>query len=300
MWISGGVRRVRPTLRGFGNLPAMFRAVGGADALVLQREMLPLDTTALEARAVRRSIPVVWDVDDAVWERDTLRRRARGSARKYEWLAAHADEVWAGSRHAVEWADRSGAKEVLWVPTTVGVPPTVSNDDREEDLLAWIGTPSTAPYVEHLLHSITPDLSGWRVLIVGGSISAPSDVRVEQQPWSLEAEATALRRAAVGLYPLDTSVTTTAGKSALKAVLYMAHGVPVIATPTRSNRDVMRHEAEGLFASTADEWRAALQALRDPAARAAMGAAGHRRALSEFDSATWGMRLASRVEALLS
>jgi hypothetical protein len=189
-------------------------------------------------------------VDDAVWT-STLGAGAsiRGTSKKYEWLARQATEVWAGNKHVADWASAAGARVVRWVPTTVPVPPLLHNDHREGDLLVWVGTPSTGPYVERLLHDLRDSLRGWRVRIVGARIVAPAEVEVTQCDWSPEAEADALNRASVGLYPLDVSHPGTIGKSALKSVLFMAHGIPLIATPTPSNMDVMTHGREGFFAS---------------------------------------------------
>lgn len=299
-WLSGGRSRIKPALRGSARIPGIVREVASCDLLLLQREVLPLNTLFIERGAARRSIPIVWDVDDAMWATfPSIKSRTRGDPGKYQWLAHHAAEVWAGNRHVAAWAEEAGARRVLWAPTTVPVPESLSDEDREDDLLAWVGTPSTGPYIEALLRELRDSLTGWRVLVVGARITAPDGMRVTQEPWSIDAEDSALRRAAVGLYPLDTSQPTAVGKSALKSVLFMAHGVPVVATPTPSNRDVMTHGREGFFADTKDEWSESLAELRDEGLRRSMGAAGYAHAVGNFDSRAWGTQLAGRISALL-
>lgn len=299
-WLQGGSGRILPAARGLRNASHALRDASNCDVLLLQREALPLNNLSLEKLVARRGRPIIWDVDDAVWARPTGRARIRGGYEKYSWLARSAREVWAGNEHAANWADAHGARSVHLIPTPVPVPahpPSVI--DREPDLLVWVGTPSTGPFIEAWVRDMSDALGGWRVLVVGAAITVPHGVQVTQVPWSPDAEADALIRGSVGLYPLDLSHPAVLGKSALKSVLFMAHGIPVIATPTPSNLNVTTAGSEGLFASDKVEWRSALNALRDPALRRSMGAAGHRRAIADFDTGAWGPQLARRVIHLL-
>ena len=299
-WLSGRSSRVAAACRGLESLPSARRWASTCEALLLQREALPLDSLLLEKAVLRRKRPIIWDVDDALWLRSAPGRQfVRGRASKYEFLARHASEVWAGNRTVADWATRTGASKVEIVPTTVEVPPMVDHHVREDDLLVWIGTPSTGPFIEKLLRELGPDLEGWRVLVVGARVQAPSSLTVEQSSWSPEAEVKALRRATVGLYPLDLAHPAVLGKSALKCVLYMANGIPVVATPTPSNLAVMADGVEGFFAQAAEEWLDRLSLLREDVLRQRIATAGHRRALRDFDTRTWGVELARRIEGYL-
>ncbi len=298
-WLRGGASRLGPASTGFRRLPSGLRSANKCDVMILQRETLPINLLLMERLLVTRHRPFIWDVDDALWTSSGLGASIRGTPAKYEWLARHASEVWAGSRHVAEWALTAGAKEVRWVPTTVPVPPQVDDAAREADLLCWIGTPSTGPYIERLLHEVREVLGNWRVLVVGARINAPAGVAVTQHGWSPEAESLALRRAGVGLYPLDTSQPTTSGKSALKSVLFMAHGIPVVATPTASNLAVMSHGREGFFANGPEDWREFLEILHDSGVQREMGRLGHRQAAENFDSLRWAFELSDRVGRLL-
>ncbi len=300
LWLQGGLGRIRPAARGLGHAGRTVRATLDCDVLLLQREALPLNNLSLERIVARRGRPIIWDVDDAVWTRAPGRALITGSHEKYAWLARHAQEVWAGSEHAADWAARHGARNVHRVPTTVAVPavpPPVLG--REPDLLVWVGTPSTGPFVEAWLHELSDSLAGWRVLVVGAAITAPVGVDVTQVPWSPAAEADALTLASVGIYPLDLTHPAVMGKSALKSVLFMAHAIPLIATATQSNRNVMTAGREGFFANSKAEWRVALDALRDPALRRSMGADGYRHAAASFDTNVWAPQLARRISRLL-
>ncbi len=299
-WLHGGLRRISPAARGLGNTGRALRGALNCDVLLLQREALPLNNLSLEKLVTRRGRPIIWDVDDALWARPAGRAQISGGYEKYAWLARTAREVWAGSEHAASWAEQHGARSVHLVPTPVPVPAHQPPElDREPDLLVWVGTPSTGPFIQAWLNDMSDALDGWRVLVVGAVIEVPAGVQVTQVAWSPAAEADALTRGSVGLYPLDLAHPAVQGKSALKSVLFMAHAIPVIATPTQSNRNVTTAGLEGLFASNKAEWRSALDALRNPESRRSMGAAGYRRAVASFDTNAWGPRLASRICQLL-
>lgn len=299
-WLQGGLGRIGPAARGQRNAGHALRGAVNCDVLLLHREALPLNNLSLEKLVARRGRPIIWDVDDALWARPPGGARIRGGYEKYAWLARTAREVWAGSEHAASWAEQHGARSVHLVPTPVPVPACLPTElDREPDLLVWVGTPSTGPFIQAWLHDMSDALDGWRVLVVGADVTVPAGVQVTQVPWSPAAEADALTRGSVGLYPLDLAHPAVQGKSALKSVLFMAHALPFVATPTQSNRNVTTAGHEGLFASNKVEWRSALDALRDPALRRSMGAAGYRRAVASFDTNAWGPRLAHRICQLL-
>lgn len=299
-WLQGGLQRIRPAVRALPSVGRVLDEASNCDLLLLQREALPLNNLTMEKLVARRGRPIIWDVDDALWARPAGRSRIIGGYGKYSWLARTAREVWAGSEHAANWAEQHGARSVQLVPTPVPVPADQPTGiDREPDLLVWVGTPSTGPFIEAWLHEMSDALEGWRVLVVGAVVQVPAGVQVKQVPWSPEAEADALARGSVGLYPLDLSHPAVLGKSALKSVLFMAHAIPVVATPTESNRNVTIAGHEGLFAGSKAEWCTALAALRDPALRHSMGSAGYRRALASFDTNLWGPRLARRICDLL-
>ena len=299
-WLTTHRSKIVAGARGSVAIARTLRDVAECDVLLVHREALPFNNLLVEKFAHRRGKPIIWDVDDSVWVSvGPVRSIVRGSERKYRWLARNANEVWAGNRHVADWALAAGARDVILVPTTVPVPKVIDSSVRENNLLVWIGTPSTGRYIQSLLQEIHDRIQGWRVLIVGATIAAPPGIEVAQQPWSLAAEAAALRRAAVGLYPLDVKHASVSGKSALKSILFMAHGIPVIATSTASNAAVMTNSVHGYLVDSQDEWIEALSKLSDPALRSTMGAAGHEHAARTYDAASWGIRLAERVEAML-
>jgi glycosyltransferase involved in cell wall biosynthesis len=114
-----------------------------------------------------------------------------------------------------------------------------------------------------------------------------------------------LAAADIGVAPFDV----TAHKqlqlgfywSPLKVFEYMAAGLPVVAPDIDRLRHIVRHEREGLVydSSTPDGLANAIEALRDPVLRAALGRAARKRVETEFSWAAHCRRLEQAIDGVL-
>lgn len=280
------------------------RAIRSADLVIVQREALPLGLPLLESYAARRA-KLVWDVDDAVWvdyvspTAGKVPRWLRTSGHKFERLCAAADEVWAGSEVLAAWC-RQHNDRVRVVPTVVEVPASVDEAVRGR-VVAWIGSHSTGPFLEEILPALAAVEPPPQVLVVGAAIShVPEGLPVRSLPWSPETEQWALSQARVGLYPIDERHPLAQGKCGLKAILYMAHGIPPVVTPTTTNARVVRDGREGLHADNAEEWTAAVQRLLDDDDLwTHCREAARERALREYSLQSWRPIVADRAWSLV-
>lgn len=295
-------RRALVALRALARVGRVVGVVRGSAVVIVQREALPFGPPLVELLAGwgRR---LVWDVDDAIWEpfesptAGRVPRWLRATGGKYERLCRRADEVWAGSELLASWCRRH-SRRVTVIPTVVDVP-----DERPEPTecrtVGWIGSHSTGAFVEAVLPAlvaIDPPVVG---VVVGASPAVPPGLEVDVCPWTLDEEKRALARTRVGLYPIDRSHPLADGKCGLKAILFMAHGVPPVVTPTPTNAAVVRDGVDGLHADSADEWAAAVERLLDDHdlwERCSRSA--YERARSEYSLAVWGPRVAARLVAL--
>lgn len=289
-------------------LEALVRLVGlavqvrKARVVVVQREALPYGPAWVEA-LIARWRPVVWDVDDAIWEEYPslyLRRipsALRKTGRKYERLAAMATEVWAGSEPLARWCRRH-ARTVRVVPTVVDVPAQPARRQAERTV-GWVGSPSTGPFLERILPALARVADPPRLVAVGAAPAVPHGLTATVVPWSPQAEQDALAAARVGVYPIDPAHPLADGKCGLKAILYMSRGIPPVVTPTETNAAIVRDDVEGLHAESDADWTAAVQRLLDdPALWERCSRAAHRRALADFSLQTWGPRVAGYLRDL--
>jgi glycosyltransferase involved in cell wall biosynthesis len=100
----------------------------------------------------------------------------------------------------------------------------------------------------------------------------------------LQREIEDFRSVDIGLYPLKADNNWTMGKSGFKAIQWMAVGIPYVATPIGAAAQIGEPDVTHYFANTPAEWIAKLQLLlSDADKRRAMGEAGRKYALENFD-----------------
>ena len=140
-------------------------------------------------------------------------------------------------------------------------------------VIGWSGSHSTAPYL-HLLDDVFQELSRhvrFKLLVMGAQAFELPGVNVELVPWSVTAEIPTLQRIDIGVYPLPND-SWVQGKSGLKALQYMALGIPTVATAIGCNDRVIEDGVSGYLVSTPEQWKAKLsQLLFDPQLRRTVG-----------------------------
>jgi glycosyltransferase involved in cell wall biosynthesis len=256
-----------------------------ADILLVQREAMLFGPPLIEwiaTRVFRR--PLLLDLDDATWVSyaspvyghiATLLKWPSKTNRLIRWASA----VACGSPNVATYARSLGASVTL-VPTTVDtrVFRPARNAVVRLPVVGWIGTHGTYAYLERLFPVLTRLRRevAFTLLIAGAGrddIDVPG-VETITRAWSLETEVADFQSLDVGLYPIAED-EWSAGKSGLKAVQYMACGVPFVISPVGVCA-TMGIAGETHFAAiTDDDWFGHLRALlTDEKLRERMGASG--------------------------
>ncbi len=263
------------------------------DVVFVQKEVFPF---GLERLIPRLGLRVVYDFDDAVYLRPALpdgrgaglRRLADGVIRRERALPALLERcaaVVAGSEVLARYGRRHNPR-VAVVPTVVDTDAYAAAPRRNpaRPVLGWFGAP---PNVVHL-RSLVPVLQrlaerrAFSLRVHGVERFECPGVEVQCVPWkryaSVHEEVADLHGFDVGLMPLPDDAWA-AGKCALKAIQYMACGIPVVASPVGAARQVVAHGEVGFLARDETEWAGHLdRLLADPGLRADLGDAGRRRA----------------------
>ncbi len=227
--------------------------------------------------ALRR--PLVFDFDDAIYLADTSQANAwsRGlkSTAKVETICRLARHVVVGNeflaRHAKDWAT-----EVTVVPSTIDtdlyqVQPRARN---RVPVVGWTGSVTT---VRHLV-ALAPALRRlaekleFELRVIGAKVDIEG-LRVRCLPWRAETEPADLRVLDVGVMPLPDDEWSR-GKCGMKALQYMALGIPPVVSPVGVNTTIVCDGVNGFHARTEEEWVDRIsRLLRDEPLRRLMGAA---------------------------
>jgi glycosyltransferase involved in cell wall biosynthesis len=288
----------------FGRL-AIGRGLAGADAVILQRKLLPRWTINLLRRRVHK---LIFDYDDAVWLRDSYSPAGFDDPkrlRRFRATIAACDLVIAGNDYLASEAHKHTPPErVVVIPTCVepGNYPVATPTVRESLQLVWVGSSSTLRGLERF----TPTLSaiGRAVptvrlkLICDRFLSIP-DLPVEKCYWNANTEATDLALADIGIgwVPDDP---WSRGKCGLKILQYQAAGLPVIANAVGVQADMVRGGETGMLATTIEEWVAAMKQLAgDVELRQRLGQAGRRQVEERYSVVTGTRMLLAALATLL-
>jgi glycosyltransferase involved in cell wall biosynthesis len=113
---------------------------------------------------------------------------------------------------------------------------------------------------------------------------------IECVPWGAESVYRDMKRADIGLIPIDTPPVTIDStlppewmrKSENRLTLKMSMALPVIATPIPSYEALIENGMNGFLARSRQDWMTYLDLLRDPERRRAIGVAARESVMTRF------------------
>lgn len=293
--------------------PRRFSQILGAwryDVVFLQKAIMTASLRGMDRMLRARARRLVYDIDDAVhlapphplrgvWQRVEDREQVRT-------MMIGSDKVLAGNAWLRETAQTAGGNAELF-PTVVDTARFMPGDAPERFCVGWIGGPSTTTHLKEAEAIATPkdrtdptdrsDPSDLCIRLIGADSKQVPWPNAEVRPWSLETEVAEIQQFSVGIMPLPKDEWSR-GKCALKALQYMACGVPCVATPYGAICDIIRDGENGLFADSPQQWRDAIDRLRDPALRRQLGEAARATVDDRYSLRVWAPRMRETLEAV--
>lgn len=238
-------------------------------------------------RCARR---MIYDIDDLVYLGATSRVNRLASVlkspRKYSFLMKNAD-------HVITCTPYLDAHVRKFNERTTDISSTIRTDDyrpvnrysNERPLvIGWSGSHSTVPYLR-ILERVLQRLArtdNFTLKVIGTGAFSIEGVKVKPLPWREDTEVQELQEIDIGLYPLPDEEWVL-GKSGLKALQYMALGIPTVATAIGANFRVIEHGVSGLLVSSELEWEDSLRRLlRDAGLRRRLGEAARERVVEKY------------------
>ena len=251
----------------------------------------PFGPPFMERLFVKRNPNIVYDIDDAVFMKiksvsNSSTDFIRGRNKPF-FLMRKAKQVITCTPFLLEVALKYNSKVTdisSTINTTIYQP--VNNYQNDHKLiLGWSGSHTTSQFL-YLIKDVLLELNKrrpFKLIVMGGSEFDIEGLDIETKAWSVEAEVPTLQQFDIGIYPLPLDNDFVLGKSGLKALQYMAVGIPVIATAVGTNYRIIEDGTNGILVKTHEEWITKLELLMDnPALRKSLGLAGRKNVLENY------------------
>jgi glycosyltransferase involved in cell wall biosynthesis len=284
--VSGYSRRLREALE-----------PGAYDVAYVFREAALLGGAWIE-RLLARRLPFVLDFDDAIFLTPPVSiNRGAGLLKN----PGKTDDICRLARHVVTGNQFLASYARRFTDAVTVIPSTIDTDayrmapraENRRPIIGWTGSPTTVCYLETIsnpLARLRRELD-FELRVIGADLRM-AGVDTTASAWSAATEVNDLRPLDAGLMPLEDD-DWCRGKCGLKALQYMALGIPPVVSPVGFNKEIVEDGVNGFLASSDDEWvEKLLVLLRDPALRARLGSAARHTVEERFSAKVQAPRMA--------
>jgi glycosyltransferase involved in cell wall biosynthesis len=275
------------------------------DAVYVFREAALLGPPLFEWLIKRKRVPMVFDFDDAIFV--SYRSPSNGYlsylkfAAKTNTICRLASHVMVGNPYLAAYA-RQFNPRVTIVPTTIDTEKYTiqSKEPAAAPIIGWTGSFSTVQHLDTLARALQKlaQHERFRLRVIGTPEYRLEGVEVEAMRWRARTEVDDLRSVDIGVMPLPDDAWSK-GKCGLKALQFMALGIPTVCSPVGVNTEIIQDGENGLIAGTEDEWVEKLsQLLRSIELRKQLGLAGRATVESKYSAIAQAPRVYEVLESI--
>jgi len=278
------------------------------DVILIHRAICVAGPAILERFVASIRRPVIFDFDDAIWMLHTSAANRRFGWLKFPGKTATicrlCTRVVVGNTFLAEYA-RHYNPAVTIVPTSIDIDlyrPARKPHSQGRVIIGWTGSATSQTHLEMFAPVLREFFSrnDAELRILSNREPELPGIPHVWRPWSADTEVAEIAQFDVGIMPMPDD-RWSLGKCALKALQYMAMGIPAVCSPVGANREVIQHGQNGLLAATPDEWLAQLTTLiQDPTLRDNLGAAARRTIEEKYSASRCAAQFAQVVRETIT
>ena len=238
--------------------------INSSNNLIVEYETLPYIPYFIE-KIFLKNKRYILNFDDNVWDNYKNKKLL---ANKFDELVINANGIIVANSYLENKVSKLNYN-VIKIPTVIDLDSykTDNIDKFEKFTLVWIGSPSTYKYIQShadIFRKVSGLIDYKLVIIASKSLEneAISGVSMEFLDWSSSIEVEILKKAHVGVMPLDND-NFSLGKSSFKIIQYMAAGLPTIASSIGENNNVVKNNETGFLVDSEDDWIDSIMKLHD-------------------------------------
>ena len=301
-------KKLQLVTRGLGRRLSLVQKAKNFDLVYILREAALLGPPVFERLIAQSGVPMVFDFDDAIFV--SYRSPSNGYlsylkfASKTKTICRIASHVMVGNPYLAEYA-RQVNDRVTVIPTTIDTDKYRVPERREKPgppVIGWTGSHSTVQHLDTMRGALKKlaERESFRLRVIGTPAYECPPVDVEAMPWRAETELEDLSEIDIGMMPLPDD-RWSKGKCGLKALQFMALGIPTICSTVGVNTDIIHDDQNGFIAATEDEWVEKLsRLLRSAELRQRLGHAGRATVEEKYSAITQTPRVYEIFKSVLS
>lgn len=301
-------KKLQLVTRGLGRRLSLVRKVKNYDLVYILREAALLGPPVFERLIAQSGVPLVFDFDDAIFV--SYRSPSNGYlsylkfASKTKTICRIASHVMVGNPYLAEYA-RQVNERVTVIPTTIDTEKYRVPERKKKSgppVIGWTGSHSTVQHLDTMRGALKKlaETESFRLRVIGTPSYECPPVDVEAMPWRAQTELEDLSEIDIGMMPLPDD-RWSKGKCGLKALQFMALGIPTICSPVGVNTDIIHDDQNGFIAATEDEWVEKLsRLLRSAELRQRLGQAGRATVEEKYSAITQTPRVYEIFKSVLS
>lgn len=261
------------------------------DLVFIYREAGLIGPPIIEKLVRRWKIPIVYDIDEPLFV--PCVSPINGSFNKLRFfskvdeLFKMSDCIFVVNQVIGDYA-RKFNDDVEIVPMTIDInryKPSEQPKTNEKPKIAWVGTWSNQPNVELAIppmRELRKD-HDFTFRIVADNVMSFDGLDVDFVPWAYNVEVPNLQESDIGVVPVKAS-DWSPWKFFFKTIQFMGLGMPIVASATGSNLEIIKDGVNGFLARTESEWYEKLKLLiENPELRLRLGSEARKTAVEKFD-----------------